>query len=109
MISRRSPELHPVEGGGVFSYRPGQPLRVPLQLAAPVGPSEQVAERALRGEGDARPLDRAGVVAPSAFDTLIRYEHRGVCVAAATFSTVSTVSANKREAEAGRPDGRFQR
>src|SRR5256885_8949332 len=35
---------------------------------SPVGPSEQVAERALRGEGDARPLDRAGVVAPSAFE-----------------------------------------
>src|SRR5258705_5278944 len=27
-------------------------------------PSEQVAERALRGEGDARPLDRAGVDRP---------------------------------------------
>jgi hypothetical protein len=48
VISRRSPELHPVEGAGVFSYRPGQPLRVPPQLAAPVGPSEQVAERALQ-------------------------------------------------------------
>jgi hypothetical protein len=34
-------------------------------------PSKQVAERALRGEGGARPLDRAGVVAPSAFDTTI--------------------------------------
>ena len=53
----------------------------------------QVAERALRGEGGARPLDRAGILAPSAFDTTVRYGtvHRGVSVAATDFSTVSTV------------------
>ena len=33
----------------------------------------QLAERALRGEGGARPLDRAGILAPSAFDTTVRY------------------------------------
>ena len=42
--------------------------------------SKQVAGRALRREGDARPLDRAGVVAPSAFDTTIGLRCIGVSV-----------------------------
>src|SRR5258708_4497591 len=33
----------------------------------------QVAERALRGVGGARPLDRAGILAPCAFDATVRY------------------------------------
>jgi hypothetical protein len=56
------------------------------------GRVKQVAERALPvgvGQGGARPLDRAGIDSPHAFDfarTMTR-EHRGVGVAAADFST----------------------